>query len=66
VTLGRLRLHYDWSGEKSLFDLEADPLERQNIYDPDRPEVIEMWSLLEPAVRQVEAAYGYTAVDVGP
>ncbi len=58
VTLGRLRLHYDWSGEKSLFDLEADPLERQNIYDPDRPEVIEMWSLLE--------AYGYTAVDVGP
>jgi arylsulfatase A-like enzyme len=61
VTKGRKKLIFRWDGSDALggpkyfYDLAGDPRERTNLYDPENPDVIAMWALLEPEVRRLMA-----------
>ena len=66
ATRGNKRLYYRWNGEKSLYDVEADPEEAVNLYDPKDPDVIDLWGFLAPEVVRASKAYGVSAVDIGP
>ena len=48
-----LKLLYWWTGEKELYRLADDPDEAHNLYSPLDPDVIALWSLLEPEVDRV-------------
>ena len=62
------RMMYRWStGEKWLYDLDADPLETDNLYAPDHPQVIELWEFLTPRMEQAELLVTeFTPKDPGP
>jgi len=44
------KLHYNWTGTVEFYDLENDPLEKIDLYDPAEPKVIEMWTQLRPMI----------------
>ncbi len=50
VTVDGTKLIYRWSGVKELYDLRADPLELDDIYDASDPEVQCLWRYLEEEV----------------
>ena len=50
------KLLYEWGGQKLLFDLESDPDEQTDLYDPDDPRVVALWDELLPLV---EGLYGF-------
>ena len=64
-TLGRLggvqaiskasyKLQYHWeSGRVRLWDRAADPLETEDLYDPDDPTVQALWAELQPVVSRM-------------
>jgi len=59
-----LRLMYWWEdGRLALYDVAADPGERDDRYDPSDPRVLALWELLKP---RVELAREFTAGDAPP
>ncbi|MBA2320983.1 MAG: sulfatase-like hydrolase/transferase [Deltaproteobacteria bacterium] len=45
------KLIYTWAtGGVELFDLEADPTEQNNVYDPTDPVALQLWDLLLPRI----------------
>ena len=55
VTLEGMRLHYRWAtGERWLYDLNADPSEQVNLIESDPDTAEALWSLLEPRVTALE------------
>jgi arylsulfatase A-like enzyme len=50
VQVGDRWLGFTWSGELELYDLAADPEQRQDRYDPDDPDARALWELLEPEI----------------
>jgi len=60
VDCRRRRLLAWWHGERRFYRLDEDPLELNNLYDPEDPEVIELEALLAPELeRYRELAAGY-------
>jgi len=57
VERDEIKLIYEWDGAKALYHLGDDPLEQENRYDPDDPEVIALWELLMPVVEATEAVH---------
>jgi len=58
------RLMYWWEdGRLALYDIEADPGEMNDLYDPSDPKVQALWALLKP---RVEAAREFTEGDAPP
>jgi arylsulfatase A-like enzyme len=51
VTDDRFELAFDFDVGLSLYDLEQDPGRTTNVYDPTHPEVVRLWSALEPKAR---------------
>jgi len=48
LTRGDLRMHYYWTGGAlELFDLQQDPGELNDIYDPTDAEAAELWAIME-------------------
>jgi hypothetical protein len=69
VSVGDVKLIYNWTGEKELYDLAADPLEQTNIYDPKDSRVVSMWQELAPVVERWQVLVGGSAgepVNPGP
>ncbi len=67
VDVGGFHLHYDWGGQKMMFDNVADPAEATNIYDPKDPRVAELWDLLLPEIDRVLTYLDFLEpVDPGP
>lgn len=62
------KLHYRWSsGQKAWFDLDADPAEATNLYDPAAMPVIDLWGELLPEVGRAQALLPeFSPVDPGP
>jgi arylsulfatase A-like enzyme len=55
VTLEGMRLHYRWAtGERWLYDLNADPGEQVNLIESDPDTAEALWTLLEPRVTALE------------
>ncbi|MBX2798996.1 MAG: sulfatase-like hydrolase/transferase [Myxococcales bacterium] len=60
VRQGRFLMHFQWNepppGQTNLilYDLQADPLEQTNLFDPEAPseDALRLWSVLEPKVQQ--------------
>ncbi|MCA9718729.1 MAG: sulfatase-like hydrolase/transferase [Myxococcales bacterium] len=50
VRVGDRKLQYHWYGDKRFYHLDEDPLEQNDRYDPNDPEVIALWDLLMPQV----------------
>lgn len=63
VSVGDMKLIYNWSGEKELYDMAADPGEQVNLYDPKDSRVISMWEHLIPVVERWQVLVGSTAGD---
>ncbi len=51
VTKGGFKMQYSWSlGVVKVYDRVDDPLEQTDVFDPEDPMMLEMWSLLKPKV----------------
>ncbi|MCA9693144.1 MAG: sulfatase-like hydrolase/transferase [Nannocystaceae bacterium] len=50
VQVGDRKLQYSWWGDKWYYRHDLDPLEAQNLYDPQDPDVVALWELLLPEV----------------
>lgn len=51
VVKNGVKLHYNWSsGQVRVWDRNADPLETEDIYDPEDPVVLDLWDDLKPQV----------------
>jgi arylsulfatase A-like enzyme len=62
-----VKLIYTWDDNKELYRLGQDPLEQENLYDPEDPEVIALWELLMPVVEATVAARpDWAPTDAGP
>jgi arylsulfatase A-like enzyme len=46
------KLHYRWKGEIGLFDMEVDPQELDNRFDPEDPLTRDMWNRLLPMIER--------------
>jgi len=67
AVLGDRKLMYWWSGERAFFHLDEDPAEQVDRYDPDDPEVIQIWdSLSDEVARVAPLVSGYSPQDPGP
>lgn len=67
VSDGHYKLIYRWDGQKELYNLDVDPGETQNLYDPTDATVQALWALLLPEVERLAAMeQGATPVDPGP
>ena len=61
VRRGEHKLHFRWSGQPTrVFDVVADPVEREDLFDPDDPTTLALWDLLKP---RIEQAIPYVADD---
>ncbi|MFZ5480303.1 MAG: sulfatase-like hydrolase/transferase [Myxococcota bacterium] len=62
------KLTYDWyTGAKTLHDLDADPAEAVDLYDPEHARAVALWEILMPEVDRFGALLpGDTPVDAGP
>ncbi|NOY25691.1 MAG: sulfatase-like hydrolase/transferase [Oligoflexia bacterium] len=63
VTVSDHKLIYDWDGDKSYYDIVADPTEMDNIYDAKDPNLISMWDDLMPVVDRWVELVGSSAGD---
>ena len=45
-----VKLIYNWSGTVEMYDLEADPTESTNLFDPTDPLALALWSQLLPHI----------------
>ncbi|MCB9743697.1 MAG: sulfatase [Alphaproteobacteria bacterium] len=67
VTDGQAKLIYRWDGSKAFYQLNNDPGEQDNLYDPESARVLAFWQALEPELTRFENAEGsVTPVDPGP
>ncbi len=67
VVMDDLKLIYRWdTGDKLLYDLVADPVEAEDIYDAEDAQVAALWEELLPKVEAFEAIIGESPVDPGP
>jgi arylsulfatase A-like enzyme len=48
IQLDGLKLQYYWNGTLQFYDRNADPTETTNLYDPQDPRVLDLWSQLRP------------------
>jgi arylsulfatase A-like enzyme len=48
-----LRLHYDWDGNRALYDTDIDPDEIHDLYDPEDPELAVLWARMETEIDRV-------------
>jgi arylsulfatase A-like enzyme len=44
------KLHYRWAGFAEMYDRTTDPEEKNDLFDPADPKVLELWGLLRPMV----------------
>lgn len=64
---GHKMIYYWNSGTKTLFDLENDPGELNNLYTPEDPVVVSLWETLSPLVTRLqELSPRDTPVNPGP
>ncbi len=63
-----LKMMYSWgAGRKYLYDLDADPAELTDIYDPTDPNVIALWDELTPILERMDPLVEYySPANVGP
>ncbi len=62
-----LRMYYDWTGDKALFDLAADPLETEDLYDAEDPAVLDFWTELDGEISRVQEFIKHLEpIDRGP
>jgi arylsulfatase A-like enzyme len=67
LTRGSHRLFYEWSGERSFHDLETDPVELNDIYDPLNADLLCLWEQLIPWIEQAQTFLGdYEPVEPNP
>ncbi len=67
VERGGVKLLYSWDGTRELYYPGDDPLEVDDRYDPEDPEVAALWALLLPQVEAVQAIHPeLSPVDPGP
>ncbi len=66
VVRGDLQLEYDWEGNRALYDLATDPNATTNVYDPTRPEVIEMWTTMSEAILDISSVFVNLSDPVDP
>jgi arylsulfatase A-like enzyme len=68
VIQGGRKLMYGWNGSQKAFYLtDDDPDELVDLYDPEDPDVLELWELLLPEVERAQALIPeYTATSPGP
>jgi arylsulfatase A-like enzyme len=60
-------LDYYWTGTKTFYRRNVDPLQEVDVYDPLDPEIIELWELLLPYVEAAEPLMtGKTPYETGP
>ncbi len=57
VVKGDHKLHYGWGGTAMLFDVASDPNEDMDLLASEPELASELWDLLEPRVRAIEAMY---------
>jgi len=44
------KLHYRWAGFAEMFDRNVDPTEKNDLFDPVDPKVLELWGQLRPMI----------------
>lgn len=67
VTVGDVKLLYNWNGTKRLYYRDVDPQEQDDLYDAGSNEVEQLWELMLPRVDELQAVLeGYEPVDPGP
>lgn len=67
VRESQYKLIYRWDGQRELYDLDADPGETQNLYDPESATVQALWATLLPEVERLAAVEsGASPVLPGP
>ncbi len=67
IQSGRKLYYQWWSGDKELYDLESDPQETTNLYDPDDPAAVALWEELTPQMEALDALLpSHTPLDPGP
>jgi len=64
VQVQEMRMHYQWDGEKGLYDIDVDPTEAE---DPASCDVTYLWeSALEAEIERVLPLVGDEPVDASP
>ncbi len=67
IEISDAKLDYFWNGDRSLWRRDVDPLEEQDVYDPEDPEVIALWEQLLPYVEEAMPLLAEaTPLEAGP
>ena len=53
VSRDGLLLQFFWAGRLVFYDRNTDPLETVDLYDPEDPRVLDLWSLLKPMAERM-------------
>ena len=54
VIVGQWKMIFNWSGSAAVYNLQVDPDEQDNLYDPEDAKTQELWGFLKPYVLQTE------------
>ncbi len=57
VVQGHHQLTLNFGGPRFFHDLEADPKQLDNLYDPENEDVLQLWTELEPALDAVASTF---------